>query len=125
MKIINTKLHGILDYITSFILILPWIVNYFPTEKDTWVLGAIGGVIFMYSFITDYEFGLIKVINMKTHLVLDIVIALLLIMSPKIWDFEHYSNWPVIVGFTGLFIAILSSWHSYRVTNRDLDISKH
>ncbi|MCE3259163.1 MAG: hypothetical protein K0S12_804 [Bacteroidetes bacterium] len=124
MKIINTRLHGILDYLVAFVLILPWIVDHHSTAEDTWALASLGGLIFLYSFITDYEFGLIKLIPMRVHFVFDIIAALLLVTSPWLFQFEHYTRWPAVVGLLYLVTIFLSSALPYRVTRRDLDITK-
>lgn len=123
-KIINTRLHGILDYITAFVLVLPWVVDYYSSNEDTWKIAAAGALIFLYSVITNYEFGLIKLIPMKVHLVLDILIGLFLVASPWLFEFNLYTNWTMVVGFASLLIVLLSSTSPYRVTRRDLDITK-
>lgn len=124
MKIINTRLHGILDYIISFVLILPWIVNYNAQSDDTWALAAIGGLLFTVSMITDYEFGLIKIISMKLHIVIDVIFALLLLTSPWLFHFYNFSSWPAALGAIYLIVIFLSSVKPYTVTRRDLDITK-
>jgi hypothetical protein len=124
MKIINTRLHGILDYVISLTLILPWIMDYQTASKDTWALSALGGLIFLFSFITDYEFGLIKLIPMKVHFIFDVIAALLLATSPWLFTLHNYSNWPAFLGLIYLVIIFLSSAVPYRITRRDLDITK-
>jgi hypothetical protein len=124
MKIINTRLHGIIDYCTALALVIPWITDYFPASEDTWILAATGSLIFLYSIITNYEFGLLKVIPMKTHLALDIFISLFLIACPFIFALPHYTKWPLILGVMGLIVTILSTPVPYKITARDLDITK-
>jgi len=123
-KIVNTRLHGILDYTTAFVLVLPWIVDYYSKNEDTWKLAAIGGIIFLYSIITDYEFGLIKLLPMKVHLVLDVLIATLLIITPWLFVYNLYTNWAMFMGIALIVIVILSSASAYKITKRDLDITK-
>jgi hypothetical protein len=123
-RIVNTKLHGILDYITAFVLVLPWIVNYHSHNEDTWKIAATGGLIFLYSSITNYEFGLVRLIPMKVHLILDVVIALFLIATPWLFEFNLYTNWTMFVGITSLLIVLLSSSTPFQITRRDLDITK-
>jgi hypothetical protein len=125
MKIINTKLHGMLDYISAFILVTPWISNYYTNSPDTWILAAVGGLTGLYSVFTDYELGLIKLIPMKMHLILDVIVAIFLIASPWLFTFPNYLHyWPLLLGILELGVIIVSSPLSYKVTRRDLDITK-
>jgi hypothetical protein len=125
MKIINTKLHGILDYLLMFALLLPWIVNYYTHSEDTWIFAAFGAVIGLYSLITNYEFGMIKFLPMKIHLLFDAVTAVFLVVSPWLFHLRHYYYyWPFAIGISLLLTVIFSSTAPYRITKRDLDITK-
>ncbi len=125
MKLINTKLHGILDQILAFALLLPWMVNYYTRSDDTWLFAAVGASISLYSLCTDYEFGLVKLLPMKTHLVFDVIVALFLIIGPWVFQLRHYYfYWPLSLGLSILLIVIFSSSIPYRITKRDLDITK-
>ena len=123
MKIINTKLHGIIDYASALVLLLPWIVDFHPSSEDTWILTSIGSAIAVYSLITNYEFGMVKIIPMRTHLVFDIVISIFLISTPFVFNLYHYSKWPVIVGIIGLIVSALTNPVPYKVTRKDLNIT--
>jgi hypothetical protein len=125
MKIINTKLHGMLDYFSAFLMVSPWISNFNTHSSDTWILASAGAISALYSVFTDYEFGLIKLIPMKTHFVFDGVVALFLIACPFIFSFPNYLHyWPILLGVLEIVIILLSSPASYRVTRRDLDITR-
>jgi hypothetical protein len=125
MKIINTKLHAILDYVIMFALVLPWLSDYYVKSKDTWVYAAIGGLIGLYSLFTDYEFGLIKLLPIKIHFALDIFLAFFLIISPFLFQLQHYYfYWPLSLGISLLIVVFFSSAAPYKITKRDLDITK-
>ncbi|MGZ3901849.1 MAG: SPW repeat domain-containing protein [Bacteroidia bacterium] len=124
MKIINTKLHGIIDYAIAFSLLIPWIVDFHVTSEDTWILAVAGTAIGLYSFLTDYEFGMIKAIPMKVHLALDVVISIFLVAMPFIFNLSHYSKWPIVLGIIGILVILLSNASAYKVTHQDLNITK-
>ncbi len=125
MKIISTKLHGIFDYSSGLILLLPWITNFNQSSADTQVLAALGAMTIFLSLLTDYEFGLIKLLPMKVHLILDVCQAALLIATPWMFPVRNYAfYWPVVLGVAELIIIVLSSSKPYQVTRRDLDITK-
>lgn len=123
-KPINTKLHGLLEYIFSLLLILPWIVNYFEEKQDTWILAAIGGITVTLNLFSDYELSLVKLVPMRIHLIADVIVALLLIALPFMVPLHHYYlYWPVALGVLELIIICLSSSRAYMITKSDLNIT--
>lgn len=124
MKIINTRLHGIFDYLTAVALFMPWFSNFYTGGGDTRIFAALAGLTLLISLLTDYEFGLIKLIPMQLHLVFDVLSALFLITMPWTLPVYHYHfYWPVILGLGELLVVVLSSSKAYRVTRRDLNIT--
>jgi hypothetical protein len=122
---INTRLHGIMDYVMAFVLILPWICMFNVKASDTLIFTSMAGVTALYSLFTNYEFGLIKILPMKIHLFLDVVVAGILIATPWLFPLTNYLfYWPVLLGIIELAIVVLSSSHPYRKEQSDLDITK-
>jgi hypothetical protein len=102
MKIISTKTHGILDYMTAVLLIaLPWILGFNDVPTATWILILVGAMIIMLSLFTNYESGIIRSIPMRTHLTVDIVTGLLLAASPWLLGFSDQVYIPHLIA--GLF----------------------
>src|SRR5436190_853438 len=109
-KPINTKLHGIIDYAFAFVLLLPWITDFNQASRDTIMLSSVGILVVFTSVLTDYEFGLIKLIPMRVHLVLDILISIFLVATPWIFPVYNYLYyWPLLLGCFGLLTVLLSS----------------
>jgi hypothetical protein len=125
-KPINTKLHGILDYVFGFILLLPWITHFHEAGKDTLILSLLGATTIFMSLMTNYELSFIKIIPMSLHLVVDVISGLFLIALPFIFPLSnYYYYWPVILGVGELLIVILSSSKPFIVTNKDINIMKN
>lgn len=125
MKFINSKLHGILDYLVGFTLACPYIFEYYPNNNQSLVLLSIGGLIVFYSLFTDYEFGLIRQIPLKVHLWLDVMAGLFLIGTPWLFPSHHYYlMWPVLLGISELLIVLFSKPVAHVVTPRDINITK-
>ena len=125
MKIINSRLHGIFDYLTGIVLLLPFITDYNADSTDSSVLAVIGALTIMLALFTDYEWGVIKVIPMKAHLGLDVLIALFTIAVPWLFPLHNYLfYWPVMLGVAELIIIVLSSPQAYTLKPRDHDISR-
>ncbi len=124
-KPINTKLHGILDYTFGFILLLPWIVGYNENGKDTIIMALLGAITIILSLMTNYELSVMKVVPMKIHLWMDVLVGLFLISFPFIFPLNnYYLYWPIILGCSELMIVILSSSKPFIVTKKDLNIMK-
>jgi hypothetical protein len=110
MRVISTKVHGMLDYPLGIVLILAPNIFGFSDVGGAAVLipRIIGVVILLSSLMTKYELGLIKVISMVNHLRLDYLASLLLAASPFIFGFhdEKKGAWvPLVVLGLGYFLA--------------------
>src|SRR5437764_12884443 len=84
MRIIPTRLHGMMDYAIGVVLVAsPWIFG-FADESGTakWTFIIIGAVILLTSVMTNYELGLMHVIPMHVHLWADAVAGIVLALSP-------------------------------------------
>lgn len=123
MKFISTKVHGYIDYISAVAL---WFA---PTIFDfenvggpaVWVPRILAAVILVQSLATDYELGVIKMLPMKTHLMLDYVASLFLAVSPFLFSFNSFDAnvWMphVIVGISYFVISMITEEHAYRPGN--------
>jgi hypothetical protein len=126
MKPISTRFHGLLDYAAGMILILPWIAEYFQNGKDTWLLALVGATTIILSLFTDYEYGLVKLIPMKLHLFLDVLMALFLVAVPFLFPLVHYYfYWPMLLGIGELVIILLSASQPYVHKKVDENIIRH
>jgi hypothetical protein len=123
-KPISTRLHGVLDYVAGITLMVPWIVNFYGDNSDTWMLAMAGIFTILISLLTNYELSFIRIIPMKVHLFLDVLVAAFLIALPFIYPMYHYYfYWPVALGICELLIVVLSSSRPFIVTKRDLNIT--
>jgi hypothetical protein len=111
MKIISTKVHGVLDYMMGILLIAsPWIFGFAGNSLAMWVPVLLGVTAIVYSLMTDYEFGLSDNISMRTHLTIDIVSGLLLAASPWIFGFADEVYLPhLILGLAEVGAASLTT----------------
>ena len=105
MRFINTKLHGILDYLAGILLLLtPWLWEYDSAGMESLVPLLVGVTVIAVSLMTDYEAGVLRIIPMKTHLLFDIFSGLFLGASPWLFGFEHNIYLPHVL-FGGLEIS--------------------
>lgn len=108
VPIIPTKVHGILDYIVGLALIAaPWLFGFANNGPATWTPVVIGAGVILYSLITDYELGVIPVIKMPVHLVIDAVGGAFLAASPWLLGYADYVWVPhVVVGVMEILVAL-------------------
>lgn len=110
MRIISTKVHGMLDYPLAIILLFaPNIFDFSDVGGAAVAVPRIIGVLIIFtSLMTKYEFGVFKVISMANHLRLDYAASLLLAASPFIFGFadEEANAWvPHVAVGLAYFVA--------------------
>lgn len=107
MRFISTKIHGMLDYVIGFLLIAsPWIFGLAGGSAEMWVLIASGLFVLGQTIFTDFELGLVPKISVITHLRIDLMLGLFLIVSPWLFNFV-VNGWVLQVTF-GIFVILAS-----------------
>jgi hypothetical protein len=111
MKIISTKVHGVLDYMMGILLIAsPWLFGFASNGWETWVPVVLGVSAILYSLMTNYELGLSDNLSMRTHLTLDLMSGILLAASPWIFGFAELVYLPhLILGIVEIGAAALTA----------------
>ena len=114
LQFIPTKVHGVLDYLVAVALIFaPMIFGFQAVGGAAVTIPVVLGIgLFIYSLLTNYEWGVFKVINMKYHLVIDVLASALLALSPWLFGFadQAWNAWVphVVVGLTVILVVICS-----------------
>lgn len=82
MKPISTRMHGILDYVYGGTLIaLPFLMGW--DRRATQLSVGAGLATLGVSMMTNYEFGVMRVLPMKAHLAMDAAESSMLLGAPK------------------------------------------
>ena len=110
MRIISTRMHGVLDYAVGALLIVaPYLLGFANGTAAQWVPQALGAMAIVYSLMTRYELGVVRVIPMPVHLGLDVASGILLLASPWIFGFAGTTYWPhVIVGAIEILTPLMT-----------------
>ncbi|WP_343690445.1 hypothetical protein [Chitinophaga sp.] len=123
MGIINTRLHGIIDYLVGFLLIIAPLVIFGTADsgREVWVPVAMGVSTIVYSLFTDYELGVFRRIKMSAHLTIDVLSGMVLMTAPWVFDFWEVSWIPyVLVGLfeigAGSYTKVHSLSPKYQIT---------
>lgn len=118
-RIIPTKVHGVLDYVLAAALFFAPILFGFEDlgGAAVWVPRALGLSILALAVLTRYELGVVKLIPMTTHLIIDIVASSFLMLSPFIFGFSSTPDnmWVphVVFGIGYLIVTLLTQTRPY------------
>ncbi len=97
-QFLPTRVHGVLDYLMGLVLIVLPFVPGFPRleahPSATWIPLALGVGALVYSLVTNYEFGLLRLLPMPVHLAFDFLSGVLLASSPWLFGFYHQVYLP-------------------------------
>jgi len=110
MRVIPAKVHGLLDYSVSLLmLVTPWVFGFAGGGAETWVLVLAGSAGIVYSALTAYELGVVPIIPMPLHLMLDLGLGLVLLLSPWLFGFADVVYLPhVVLGAFAVLAAALT-----------------
>lgn len=108
---IDTRTHGIIDYLTGVLLILvPYILGFATGGVEQWLAQLIGVAIILMSLLTNYELSVTRMIPMNVHLGVDVATGLLLAVSPWLLGFAHVIWWPhLLVGLMEVVVALMTT----------------
>jgi hypothetical protein len=112
MTILTPKVHGILDYLVSVLLIAsPWIFHFAHGGAETRVPVILGTMTILYSLITIYDYSIITVIPFSAHLVMDTISGIILFLSPWIYGFADTVFLPHVIFGTLELCVVLMTQH--------------
>ena len=107
MRFLPTRLHGVIDYLWGAALLsTPWLLGFSDVSAAKWLAVAFGLGAFLYSAVTDYELGLLRILPMPVHLAIDGLGGALLAASPWLFGFADRVLWPHLA--FGLFSVAAS-----------------
>jgi hypothetical protein len=104
-------MHGMLDYGMGLVLLIaPTLLGFAGQGAAGWVPMALGVTALVYSALTRYELGLVKLIPMPIHLVLDALSGLFLAASPWLFGFAGLVWLPhVVLGLLEFGSSLITS----------------
>ena len=119
LRRVPTKVHGVVDLTTGPALIAaPTLLRMNGNTGATIPPRVVGSAATLYSLLTDYEFGLKRVLPMRTHLALDAVAGLALAATPHITGASKQGarHWlpHALFGANELVLALTTKSHPPR-----------
>ena len=86
MKIINAKMHGYLDYLVVLVFLAAPTLLHLSMVPAT-VAYVLAGVHLALTLLTDFPLGLIKVVPLKVHGIIELIVGPCLIALPFVLGF--------------------------------------
>jgi hypothetical protein len=107
MRFIPTSVHGVIDYLWGLALLAaPWLFGFADVPAAKWTAVTFGLGAILYSALTAYEFGVLKLLPVSLHLILDGIGGAVLAASPFLFGFSDQVFWPHVL--FGLFSVAAS-----------------
>jgi hypothetical protein len=114
MRVLSTRIHGMIDYAFGILLIVaPYVLGFANGGAAQYLPQALGAAIVMMSLVTDYELSLARLIPMPAHLGVDMLGGVLLAASPWLFGFSDRVYWPhLILGIIEIGTAAMTETRS-------------
>ena len=107
MRFLPTRLHGVVDYVWGLALLAsPWVLGFADVPAAKWIAVVFGIGAILYSLVTAYELGVVPLLPMRLHLVLDGLAGFILAITPWGFGFAERVFWPFVL--FGLFSVAAS-----------------
>jgi hypothetical protein len=96
---IPTSVYGVLNYLLSFTLIAsPWLFGLVYVSSAALLIPIyIGWLQFIMAVFVDNETGFVKQFPMQIHLVIDVLMGFILMVSPWLYTFSSKAFWPELL----------------------------
>jgi uncharacterized membrane protein len=114
MRILSTRVHGIMDYAMGILLLAsPYLFGFATGGVKQWLPMILGVAMIGMSLLTRYEWGALRVIPMPVHLTIDGLSGALLAISPWLFGFAGIVFMPhFILGFIELGTGLMTETRS-------------
>jgi hypothetical protein len=116
MNSLNSKIHGVLDYLTVALLVGVGLSGYFSAYFSRLVI-ALGVIHLILTVLTNFKLGVIKLIPLKLHGYVELIVSIALIPIPFILGYSDEASAKL---FTWIFAAVVFGLYfltDYKETN--------
>lgn len=113
---LNSKTHGIIDYVVVIFLVIAPVLFNLPmlTSGFTYALAFIHLVL---TVSTEFELGLVRRIPMKIHGLIELIVSLALVPVAFLLNSlegERSKNFYLLFAFAVFLTWVLTDYHSYK-----------
>jgi hypothetical protein len=111
---IPLNLHAALEPLIAVIIIAaPWIFQFSETTTATVICVIVGVAMLLIGSLTDWRMSLVRLIPLRVHLMGDLVLGAVLVLSPLVFGFSDEggpTRFMVIAGVLELMTALMTRW---------------
>jgi len=109
MRFIPHAVHGILDYLVGLLLLVsPWLFGYAHDQPVPTDMAMIfGGGLMLYTALTNFEVGIVRLLPFPVHMVLDVLLGAALVASPIL--FSTGGTAAVVFVLFGIFELLMTA----------------
>jgi len=89
--VISLRTHNIMDYFGgAFLLLSPLLFGFADLSEARNLFMAGGFLLILYSFLTNYEVGAVRMIPLGAHMALDVILGVSLILGPWLLNYREF-----------------------------------
>jgi len=111
---IPLNVHAALEPVIALVIIAaPWIFGFSDADDAKAVCIAVGAIMLIAGSMTDWRISLARVIPIRTHMMTDLLLAAVLILSPFVLGFSDHggaTRFTVIAGVLEALTALATRW---------------
>src|SRR4051794_21094137 len=99
--------------IAAIVIAAPWLFGFSDVDSAKALCIVVGVVMLIGGSMTDWRFSLARIIPLRAHLMTDLLLAAVLILSPFIFGFSDEggaTRFTIIAGVLELMAALMTRW---------------
>jgi SPW repeat len=111
---IPLNLHAALEPLIALVIVAaPWIFRFSETTTATVICVVVGLTLLLVGSMTDWRLSRVRLIPLRLHLMGDLVLGAVLVLSPLIFGFSDEggpTRFMVVAGVLELMTALMTRW---------------
>jgi hypothetical protein len=111
LKPISPKLHGLIDYLSVPLLLAAGPLFGFG-GRAAQITSTVAGAILVVAAATQYPPSLVKLVPLKVHRMIDLVLGIMFVVYPHVFRFPEHSAlfFFIAYGLLTLIVVFLTRW---------------
>ena len=111
---IPLNLHAAIEPLIAIVIIAaPWIFGFSDTDSATVICVLVGITMLLVGSMTDWRISLARVIPLRLHMIGDLLLGAVLLLSPLVFGFADEggpTRFMVIAGALEVMTALMTRW---------------
>jgi hypothetical protein len=111
---IPLNVHAALEPLIAIVIIAaPWIFGFSDANDAKVVCIAVGVIMLIAGSMTDWRMSIVRVIPLRVHMMTDLVLAAVLVLSPFVFGFSDNggaTRFTIIAGVLEAMTALATRW---------------